>query len=237
MFDEFLRDCPMEDKLEPSKKRVKKNIAALNSLIETEEGTVTRRRFRLERLLVAAVMTIISLSLITVAYAASQTSVIKFVMCGIEIEGEYYDYVDKKGFRHISFSAELPIDEENYAIIYDVDAPRGENVHVITEETDPDFMEKLRLYSEQVHDHYAEPEEFGLVFKDSELCEYNLFLSGNSGSLGCDFSGILGEKFMHTEANCDKPSGFRREFSYDHENGIKIFEEAFYYYVGKEWQP
>lgn len=265
MFDDFLKDCPMEDEIKPSKKRVQKNIAALNSLIETEEGTMTirtKRRFRLERLLIAAVMMIISLSLLTGAYAASRNSVIKFLMGGIEIEGEYYDFVDRKGLRHISFSAELPIDEENFAIIYDVEAPPGENVRIITEETDPDFIEMLRLFEEEKQQidkkflegiepsggnpaiyelpgkpDYPPPEDFGIVLKESELCHYNLYFDEASELFTSNVGSVLGGDFMDTEANYGKPSGLRRGFSYDRENGIKIFEESFYYYVGKGWKP
>lgn len=64
MFDEFLKDCPMNDEIKPSKKRVKKNIAALRSLIETEESTMTKRKFRLKPLIIA-VAVIAGLSVIT----------------------------------------------------------------------------------------------------------------------------------------------------------------------------
>lgn len=229
MFDDFLKNCPMEDKLKPSKKRVQKNIAALNSLIETEEGTVTRQRFRLEPLLIAAVMTIISLSLITVGYAATQNSAINFVMGGRAVEGEYYDYIDKKGFRHISFSAELPIYVENFVVIYDIDAPKGENVRVITEDTDPDFVEKLRLYLEQVNNNIpADPEEFGLVFKDSEFCTYRwMYSPGHFGG------GEICGNFRYLEAADGKAPGLSEEYSnFDYKKGTKIFRETFYYYVG-----
>ena len=251
MFDDFLKECPMEDEIKLSKKRVQKNIAAVNSLIETEEGNMTKRGFRFGQLLIAAVMIIVSLSLVTVSYAAMQNSVINFVMGGRLIEGEYYDYVDKDGFRHISFGAALPIDAENFAVIYDVVAPKGENVRVITDETDPDFMEKLRLYKDadfnvwegvrnaakrppgERFDKYTPPmpEDFGLVFKDSEICTYQLYIEENSEY----YSQILDGKFMHTGAAEGKPSGFQRSYSnYDRKNKTKTFKITFYYYVGKE---
>ena len=229
MFDEFLKSCHMEDEIKPSKKRVQKNIAALNSLIETEEGTVTKRRFGLEPLLIAAVMTVISLSLVTAAYAATQNSAINFVMGGRAVEGECYDYVDQKGFRHISFSAELPIYVENFVVIYDIDAPKGESVRVITEETDPDFIEKLRSYLESLNDHHpADPEEFGLVFKDSEFCTYTwMYSPGHWGG------GELCGNFRYLEAADGKSPHLSEEYSnFDHKKGTKIFRETFYYYVG-----
>ena len=254
MFDEFLKNCPMEDEIKPSKERVKNNIDALNSLIETEEGNMTKRGFRLKPLLIAAVMTVISLSLVTVSYAATQNSVIHFVMGGRMIEGEYYDYVDKDGFRHISFGAALPIDAEDFAVIYDVDAPKGENVRVITDETDPDFMEKLRLFKAADYNVWKgarnaanktgpksekytplKPENFGLVLKDSEICTFQLYSKGNFEENFEYYSRTLDGKFMHTGAAEGMRSEFRREYSnYDYVNRTKTFKITFYYYVGKE---
>ena len=34
MFDDFLRNCPPEDEIKPSKERFEKNIAAVRSLSE-----------------------------------------------------------------------------------------------------------------------------------------------------------------------------------------------------------
>ena len=243
----------MEDEVKPSRKRVRKNIAAVNSLIETmetEEGSMTRHRFRLKPLLIAVIL-IFSLSLLTAAYAATNGRLVSFFLGDKEIEGEYHDYVDKDGYRQISFTADLPIDAENFAVIYDVDAPLGENVRVITDETDPDFMDKLRRYKEADFNvgeaaekaalrpgegritTYTPPdhEDFGLVFKDSEICTYQLYFEENSEY----YSQILDGKFMHTGAAEGKPSGFERSYShYDRENGTRTFKVTFYYYVVKE---
>ncbi len=254
MFDEFLSNCPMEDEIKPSKRRVKNNIAALNSLIEKNESLMTNRRFRFKPLIIAAVITAFSMVSILTVNAATQGAVVRFFMGDKEIKGEFYDYVDKDGFRRVSFGAVLPINEENFAIIYDVDAPQGENVRVITEETDPDFFEKLRLHreandkawmdavnaSEQnrsgnpVH---PEPEDFGLVFKDSEFCSFHMgYIAGSNVRF---YGGTFGGKFMNMGAAKDKPSGFGsknepNECSRDPENGTKTYKETFYYYVGKE---
>ena len=261
MFDEFLKNCPMEDKLKPSKRRVKKNTAALNSLIETEEGNMTIRKLKLKPLLIVAII-IISLSLITAAAAASlhsRYSVVNFVMEGKNIEGKYYDYVDLKGFRHVSFSAVMPIYEENFAIIYDIDAPEGENVRVLTDETDPDFMNNLRLLREarkKIWDgveptgenpalyklpddrKYPEPEDFGIVLKDSEFCSYSLGYVTQYDGFDL-YDGTLGGEFMHTGAAYGKPNGTSddaapNKCTYDWENETKTFRHSFYYYVGKE---
>ena len=241
MFDEFLKSCLPTDAIKPSKKRVKKNIAAVLSLIEKEDA-MTKRRKRTKRILVTALITVFALiSLFAVANAATDGSIIKFIMGGREIEGDFNDYVDSKGYRHVTFKAVLPIDVEDYAIIYDTDAPWGEGVRVITDETDPDFMDKLRQYK-VVHSgpdwKEANAEDFGLVFKDSEICHVRL----------SSYSAILGGEFMHTGAAAGMPSGFGvsldkadeveedglspHALHYDWENGIKILKETFYYYVG-----
>lgn len=259
MSDEFLKEYVLKAEKSLSKKRVKKNIAAVKLLIEKEDNSMTQRKFRSKRLIIAVAVTIISMvSLFTAANAATQGAVIKFFMGGEEIEGEYYDYVDDKGFRHVSFGAVLPIYEENFAIIYDVDAPHGENVHIITEETDSDFMENLRLYK-KAQDEVREaankavdqtgitdqsgkftmpdPEDFGLVFKDSELCVFRLgFVTKSDFDL---YDGELGGRFMQTGAAETMPSGHGGEndpnvCNYDWESETKTFKHTFYYYVGKD---
>lgn len=227
MFDEFLKNCRMEDEIKPSKKRIGKNIAALRTLVETEENGLTKRKFSSKPLIIAAAIAIVSgVSLLSVS-AAIMVTTVSFFMSGEELDGEYFDYVDSGGYRHISFRAVLPIDENNFAIIYDIDAPQGENMRVITDETDPDFMEKLRLYRNTVMGRQeAGTDDFGLVFKDSELCSYRL--ADESGSFG----GTRGGNFMHTVEG--KASGYAEEYSYDDLNKTKTFKETFYYYVGKE---
>lgn len=259
MSDEFLREYVLKAEKSFSKKRVKKNIAAVKLLIEKEDNSMTRRKFRFKRLIIAVAVTIISMvSLFTVVYAATQGAVIKFFMGGEEIEGEYYDYVDDKGFQHVSFGAVLPIYEENFAIIYDVDAPQGENVRVITDETDAVFMENLCLYKKALDEvreaankaveetgiadqsgkfTTPDPEDFGLVFKDSELCVFRLGFVTKSDFNLCD--GTLGGKFMYTGAAAEMPSGSGGKDApnvcdYDWESETKTYKHTFYYYVGKD---
>lgn len=256
MFDEFLRNCQPEDEIKPSKERVEKNISAVMSLIETkdaEENDMTKRKIRLKPLIIAAVIAIFSGLLLLSTSAVIQTTTISFFMSGEEHDGVYSDYVDSKGFRHIAFGAVLPL-YGNFAIIYDVDAPQGENMRVITEEADPDFIERIHLFIEArdrywdgielstvtadnvyiyvvegEDPNYPQPEDFGLVFKDSELCSYSLSNLRN---------GTIGGNFMHTGAAEGKPNGFGvdapNECHYDYENGIKTYKETFYYYAGKE---
>lgn len=258
MFDELLRNYTMTDEIKPSKKRVKKNITAVKSLIETKENDVTKRKLRFKPLVIAAVIMIFSMTSLVIVNAATQGALVKFLMGGEKIEGDFNDYVDEQGFRHVSFSAVLPIYEANFAIIYDVDAPQGENVRVITDETDRDFMDKLRRYREAIEatngklvyntsgegysgrletaDLPPKPEDFGLVFKDSELCTFSLGFIGEIYTEHNTFFGELGGEFKRTGAAFGKPTGTDEinGFSFDWENETKTYTNSFYYFVGKE---
>ena len=171
------------------------------------------------------------ISLFIVANAATDGNIVKFFLGGREINGDYNDYVDSKGYRHITFSAELLVDESNFAVIYDVDKPWGENVRVVTYETDPDFIEKLRLYHESglYENEYVKPEDFGLVFKSNELCIYSY-----AESLNHDGVSFIGGDFMHEGAAYGMPAEKSEYFHFDWENGTKILEETIIYFVGKE---
>ena len=276
MFDEFLKRYPPRNAIKPSKKRAKKDIAAVLSLIEKEDA-MTKRKFNVKRLLFAAAISIVSMFLLlTAVNAATKGAVIKFFMGGEEIEGDYIDYVDNKGYRHISFTATLPIYEENFAIIFDVDAPREEAVRVVTNETDPDLMGRIRQYHfdkdkysddlkawydehnitqedfadpdsefhktfdpvEAIGRSRPEPEDYELVFKDSELCLFRLgFVTKDEGFHLAE--GSLGGEFMNTGAAAEHRHGIGdkehpNECNYDWDNEIKTYRDSFYYYVGKE---
>jgi len=258
MFDDFLRNCPMYDEIKPSKKRVKKNFAALKSLIETEGSSMPKHILRLKPLVVAAVIIIISaVSLLMVVNAAPQEVIVNFTMGGEEFEGKYYDYVDNGGVRHIYFTADgLPMDEPDIALVYDIDAPQGENVRVLTDDTDPDFFENVRSYiaadkkaweeadkevtvtedgvTVYTCDVYTiDPEEFGLVFKDNEYCDVHLEYDETNrheqfGGLFIDKCEDEGKPANSNDP--DHPGGLR----YDLENETYSILNSFCYYVGKE---
>lgn len=271
MFDEFLKNCPMDDKIMPSKKRVRKNAAAVKSLIEKEESSMTKRKFKLKPLIIAAAITIACAASLITVNAATNGAVVNFFLGGEKIEGDYDDYVDRNGYRHISFRATLPVYEENYAVIYDVDAPREEAVRVITDDTDHEFMEKLRQYRKAMDNYfdarnawckehnitkkdiedphfdfdgfdltYPEPEDFGAACKDNELCLFNLGFVAEDG-LWESYQGSIGGNFMTTGTAEGHPSGTGVDENgneggvvYDWETETKIWNETFYYYVGKE---
>lgn len=226
----------MFDKLAPQKSDDELLRAVLSG---KREGSMAKRKLRSKPLFIAAVIIIVSLASILTVNAATQGAVVKFFMGGEKLEGSYDDHVDEKGFRHITFEAVLPIYEESYAIIYDIDAPRKDAVRVLTDDTDLEFMEKLRQYDEVAFKCSALPdsEDFGLVFTDSEKCIYNLRYTADGGF---DFhGGALGGEFMHTGAAEEHRSGVvikadGGEYVYDWENETKTLTVSIYYYVGKE---
>ena len=247
MYDDYLKQFPPKDEIKPSKKRMKKDIAAVLSLIETEEKNVTKRKFRIKPLIIAAVIAILSGVSLLSASAAIQTYTVDFFMGGKELEGEYSDYVDSNGYRHITFSAVLPMDEENFAIICDVDAPQGENVRVLTGEPFNDLMEKLNMYYEANNEHWREygdhqcqhdgiaVEDF-VELKDSEFCEYKW--TERTDEYVLSRTGIFGGKVSRTDAAMKKPSYDGIDtgiyYDYDYENNTKTLTIKHNYYVGNE---
>lgn len=222
----------MFDKLAPPKSDDELLRAVLSG---KADDPMKKRKFRFKPLIAAAAIVITSLVSLLTVNAATKGAVVKFFMRGESIEGEYYDYVDKKGYRHISFGTTLPIYEENYAVIYDVDAPQDKAVRVITDDTDKDFMDKLRRYRKAIDDFwdareawckehnvtpkdiadtdfndfdlpYPDPEDFGVACKDNELCLFNLGFVEENG-LWESYQGSIGGKFMNSGIAKGLPSG------------------------------
>lgn len=286
MFDDFFSSCKLYDEAKPSKKRVSKNIAAVRSLIDSEtEGnsmTTTKRKIKIKPLIIAAAVVAAMTATLFTVNASMEGNLVKFLIGGQEVEGGYRDYVDHDGYRHVSFEATLPLYEENFAVIYDVDAPTQEEaVRVITNDTDPDFIDRLHQYlaacdeaSEVSREMWAKiyawkgrdmrddeaderdrvrqealeagvfkeeewtkqpaPEDFGLVFKSSELCQYSIIYlvdgipnGGGEGSLGGEFM-FTGEAEGHPSAGGHDGDGF----NIDYENETITMTFSFYYYVG-----
>lgn len=253
MFEDFIKSCPPQNEIKPAKKRVEKNIAALRTLIGKEE---TRSRRVLKPLIIAGVTAVFSAATLVTVSASMQGKPVNFFMGGEEREGEFYDYVDGDGYRRFSFSALVPFDTELYAVVYDIDASEEEKVRVITEDTDPVFMENLRLYMKAKREFWGtmepveenitdtteigvfsadpddpampKPEDFGLVFDDSELCQYSYSNSDHSHAGGGEFGG----EFMHKGAAAGMPSGGHSNEA--REGDMLSVTYSYYYYVGKE---
>lgn len=237
MLEKLLKKCYDEEF--PANGDSESVKTAVLSRIEEENHM---KRFRIKPLIIAAAVAAFSVVSLLTVNATMQGALVKFIMGGEEVEGEYNDYVDRRGFRNISFETVLPSRVENFAIIFDIDAPEGEKVRVITKETDPEFMENLIRYAEAIHtscEEYAQtqiyekadPEDFGLVLKNSQLCTYNLCFDMRG------FGGSFGGNFMHTGAAEGNPSGVHLENllnDADTTNETIIYRETLYYYVGKE---
>ncbi len=212
MFEKYYDKYEQSSAKRLPKRRVKQIKAEVLKLAKHDAGA---KRYRLKPILIAAAIAgTCAASLVTVN-AATDGALIKFVLGGEELCGYYNSYVDDEGYRHISFSAEMPIDADNYAIITDVDA-ESDNVRVLTDIT-VDEVESME-------------------FSDSETCWYSftgvpvLLENGciATGSVG----GIRGGEFKRIGAAKGMPSGERKEFSYDFEKGVKYFKASIYYYVG-----
>lgn len=169
---------------------------------------------------------------------------------GKEIEGSYRDYVDHDGYRNVSFDAILPVEAENYAVIFDSEAPNYEDaVRVLTDESDPEFFESLRQYHAEFErigqernalmdaggdendlPEYREAEEFGLISKDSEVCCWNIeFLEDGRKQGGC---GAFGGKLKTTGTAEGRPPKYSKSENIDYDNGTKSVHLEVKYYMG-----
>ncbi len=206
------------DKYEPSgaerlpKQRVKQIKSEVLKLAKRDAGA---KHYRLKPVLIAAAIAGTAAASLVTVNAATDGALIKFVLGGEELCGYYNSYVDDEGYRRISFSAEMPIDADNYAIITDVDAA-SDNVRVLTDIT-LDEVESME-------------------FSDSETCYYSFtnvpILLENGGTVIGDVGGIRGGEFMRIGAAEGMPAGESKRFAYDYEKGVKYFKSSIYYYVG-----
>lgn len=203
-------------------------------------GFKAKKRARLKPLMIAAAAVVASAATLFTVNAATDGNLVKFLFKGNEYEGDTYDYVDHNGFRHIGFEVKVPVFEDNYAIIYDVDAPQGENVRVITEESDPELMAKIKAYAAARFNSNVNYKDFGIVLKDSELCEYSVGYMDEEHAH--NQQGSFGGEFMRTGAAAGKPSGGNcgetdgTFYEWDFENEkyyeMKTIRQSIYYYVG-----
>lgn len=235
MFEEFFSKCKLHDEVKPSKKRVNKNIAAVRSLIdsETEGNTMTKRKIRIKPLIIAAAAVAAMTATLFTVNAASGGNLVKFLFNGEEYNGDTYDYVDEDGVRHLTFDSIVPIEAETYAVIFDADEPDQEKaVRVLTEESDPDFFEKLRAHyeknrqireernalmesgvSEDELPEFLDIEDYGIVLKDREICAYDMKLQ-DENRYHCG-------AFIATKSAEDWRIGVSSSGHFNYDNGTK----------------
>ncbi len=215
MFKDFLQSCPMQDEIFPTKKQTRKNISAVNKLITADNNGRKIKKFR--PLFIAAIALISVLSVFTVS-AVLKGEPISFLMGGKNVEGEFTDQINKDGYRNVSFRAEIPIDARDFAVIFDIDAKEGENVRVITDETDLEFMNKLRKRMNIIKDYKIDD---NIQLKDSELVAFELTGPGGScgGTISGEFINGIGKHLKFVE-------------EYEYKGTTKILKITFSYYAG-----
>ncbi len=207
-YDKYKPSCTQDIPTQ----RVKDNKSVVLAL--AKQGA-SQKRFSLKPVLIAAAVTVTAAASLVTVNAATRGALVKFVLGGEELCGYYNSYVDSEGYRHINFSAEMPIDADNYVIITDV-AAASDNVKVLTDITVNEVE--------------------SMEFSDSETCWYSFtdvpVLLDNGETVNGSVSGIRGGEFMHIGAAKGMPSGENKKFSYDFEKGVKYFTGSIYYYVG-----
>lgn len=138
------------DELAPADFNAKAPRGALKRIEKTAvEKTgirAKRRKTHLKPLIIAAAAVVASTATLFTVNASMEGNLVRFFVGGKEVEGSHRDYVDHDGYRHVTFEAVVPLEFNNYALIVDVDADNDEFVRVFTEDTDPEFMNKLRQY-------------------------------------------------------------------------------------------
>ncbi len=252
MFEDFFEKCRPADEVKPSKKRVSKNIAAVRSLIdsETEGNTMTKRKIRIKPLIIAAAAVAAMTATLFTVNAASGGNLVRFFIGGKEVEGGYRDYVDHDGYRHVMFDAVVPGSAENYAVVFDIDEPDYEKaVRVLTDESDPEFFEKLKTHhkeNEQImserealkaagasEDELPEYLDLDITFKDSEYCAWEMKDEEWEPGKMHGFGGGMGGRFMNTGSAAGKPSSSMHS-EHLNEDGTKTLHFELEYYVGLE---
>lgn len=203
--DFFVTLTPSElDELAPAGFDAKAPRGALkrieNSAIEKAGVRPAKRKRYFKPLMIAAAAVVASAATLFTVNAATDGNLVKFLFNDEEYSGDTYDYVDEDGVRHVTFDAVVPIEVDTYAVIFDADEPDQEKaVRVLTEESDPDFFEKLRAHyeksmqiweernalresgvSEDELPEFLDIEDYGIVLKDREICAYDMKLQGEN---------------------------------------------------------
>lgn len=223
------------------------------SAIEKAGVRPAKRKRYFKPLMIAAAVIIFG-ALFTAS--ATRGNFVKFFAGGKEVEGEYRDYVDHDGYRHVSFEAVVPIDLENYAILIDVDEPDYEKaVQVFTEENAPELFERI---AENYYEHdkierernalkaAGVPEDelpvlyynldLGIEMKFSEYLAWSWhesYYDDNGKEWKTGWSGTKGGEFMSVSGKSSECRSYTKSHK---EDGTRTIREEFYYYVGEQKQ-
>lgn len=220
-------------------------------------GIRAKKRKSVKLILVAAVIAAASAATI-ISGNASGGKFFTLTLFGEEVEGEYRDYVDHDGYRHVTYEVVVPIDLENYALLIDVDEPDPEKaVQVFTEETHPEIFAKIEeceVAYDKAYNARRElkkagvPDEelpevrndllgdnYGIELTDSQY--FSLTWSGsytdeNGMKWNLGFGHNFGGEFLNVKGKDHEARTFFND-NRNEEEGTKSIGLEFIYYVGK----
>lgn len=203
-------------------------------------GLKAKKRARLKPLMIAAAAVVASAATLFTVNASMEGNLVRFFVGGEEVEGSRRDYVDHDGYRHVSFEAVVPLEFNNYALIVDVDADNDEFVRVFTEDTDPEFLNKVRQYNNAAKlESDCEPEDFGIVLTDSQELMWEFFeteVNSNGVEMCYGESGVYSGKFKYqTSPHGTTYSSSKGQKDEDYENNTKTLVLSYVFYVGKDY--
>lgn len=162
------------------------------------------------------------------ASAAVSGEKLTFSIRGQEMQGEYIDEINSRGYRHIEFISYVPIDMSNYAVIINVDAPFGKNIRVIDDE---ETLEKFGNHEKGVENSFE--------VADNEICYFErkeVYVKENSADDWVhEWGGTRGGEFLRTGKapfNCFNNTVQSIDYDYDYDNGIMRVTFKMNYYVG-----
>ncbi len=149
-----------------------------------------------------------------------------FSVRGQELKGEYIDEIDSRGYRHIEFISNVPIDMSDYAVIINVDAPVGDKIKVIDDE---ETLKKFGCSTNGV--------ESCFELSDNEICYFSRYemMPENENfadDINHEWGGIRGGKFLSKGEAAHKRSDNGVTYDYDHDNGMIRVTFELNYYVG-----
>lgn len=222
-------------------------MSDIDDAIISEAAPAERKRPKyFKPLMMAAAAVVASMATMFTVNAATNGSLVKFLFKGEEYSADTCDYIDEDGFRHVTFDAVVPIEAESFAVIFDVDEPDYEKaVRVLTDESDPEFLEKLRAHEEYMQTvveiyelrevgidaelpEVLQFEDFGIVLKDSEICIYEVMV-GKASEDGYSHHGA----FMTAAHAAKRNVGTRSVVNFVNvEDGTRTIHEEIEYYVG-----
>ncbi len=160
------------------------------------------------------------------AQAAVSGKKMTFIIRGQEYLGEYIDEIDSRGYRHIEFISDVPIDMSNYAVAINVDAPVGENIKVIDDE---ETLEKFGCFANGVESSFEAADNEIYYYTRKEIIPVS---ENPADDRIHEWGGIRGGEFMRKGEAAHKSSDAPVFWDYDYENGTMRVTLKVDYYVG-----